>query len=534
MLKFLLLMMLQFCVKIPSVGNVALNKNLDNALYSAAKDGDEKKVKSLLKKVVDIYYRNVSQYMKDYTPMTAAAKGGCVGVMKLLIKAGVDPNKEDYQGRTPLGEVFEWGQRKAIDFLVKEEKVDINKASEGNSLFERAMNGAEEDTIMYNTRLLVQAGIDINSEVGGFTPLLSLILHTYRLYDDVKKAEALEFLLENGADPNVVNIDGCSPLFAAANSNKSNLVKILLDAGADPNGGDSIIYTPLYAQYVEHPTLKGSDQDIKKMLLDRGATFTKADYDGVSIICKIAQMTHTPKICYDLVDAVEALVDNGFAFDDEDSEGKTPLYYAGEAMNLDVVEYLLEKGASLRKAIDAGLDVIKIRKGGKALIHILAEKGWSAKCCNGGLIAAQINVLTRYGRNILHCALSGMGLWQTSADNVQAMVNAGCLLSQEDRSGKLPIEMILKGSNKFAPEYEKAVKCLYYAMKKNRDCASLMPRVKESIEKDGTDEVKEFLVDEKKKTIKNDKKRKANDDNDLGKKKAKVVQAVRKGKGKKK
>ena len=526
MFKLLILMTLQFCVQRPNIGNKILYKNSNIELCVAAEAGNEKEVKKLLKiKDIDLYQQytgEVDWHQQDETPMTAASRCGHVGVMKLLINAGIDPNKEDYKGRTPLGEAVHHRQKRAVEFLLTK-KVDVDKVSEDNSPLGLAATKAGVGGNMGMMETLLAAGADINARVGkfGLTPLLSGIGYP----TEPESKEVVEFLLSQGADPDMPDINGQSPLFTAINYNRPDIVNVLLNAGADPNGGESLLYTPLYCTCLPMHDKEGI---MKKALLAKGATFNKVGDDGVLPIFKVAKM-QMQKPSYSSVNHFQitrVLLDNGQPLDDEDDAGKTPLFYAGDGVNWDVMRALLDKGASLRKAVDIGLDLMKKRTGGKALIHIIAENGYGESLCDIGLTIDDLNTLNNYKKNILHCALGGTLNRKAS---IKAMVNAGCLLSQEDKAGKLPIEIILK-KNRSAFDYIEIVQFLYCKMKVDKACATFMLRVEQYMENKGTSEVKEFLKKEKAK------KRKADDNDNKEKlvKKAKVVQTGRKGKGKKK
>lgn len=69
---------------------------------------------------------------------------------------------------------------------------------------------------------------------------------------DLGNNEMVEFLLNNGADPNVRNEDGTTPLHIAAECgdpyvyiDRVKIADMLMKHGADPNAGDSHKQTPL-------------------------------------------------------------------------------------------------------------------------------------------------------------------------------------------------------------------------------------------------------------------------------------------------
>ena len=112
-------------------------------------------------------------------------------------------------------------------------------------------------------RALITGGVDVNVRHPFGSPLLEAArFKAVRLADsshsvqEERHTAAIEFLLENGADPNTVDHRGKTPLHAAALKADKFLVRRLLDAGADPNakeksnalgGGFSAGDTPLHS-----------------------------------------------------------------------------------------------------------------------------------------------------------------------------------------------------------------------------------------------------------------------------------------------
>lgn len=84
------------------------------------------------------------------------------------------------------------------------------------------------------------------------------------------------FLLAKGADPNIGNNHGVTPLMLAANLGFGDGVTLLVDHGAHLNDGDSTGETPLITAVHRH------DLPIMRALLKAGADPDRADSSGRS------------------------------------------------------------------------------------------------------------------------------------------------------------------------------------------------------------------------------------------------------------
>ena len=99
----------------------------------------------------------------------------------------------------------------------------------------------------------------------GETPLYQAV--------DMEKFDQVKLLLENGADPNIVQDDGFSPLHVAVNKQNLLIVKILLKYKANPN-----IKSKLYEQTPLHLAIKNNtDPMILLVLVQFDGSLTNQD-----------------------------------------------------------------------------------------------------------------------------------------------------------------------------------------------------------------------------------------------------------------
>ncbi|MEA2900806.1 MAG: uncharacterized protein QOH36_693 [Actinomycetota bacterium] len=177
--------------------------SLDQKLVDAAFVGAARQVASLLRKGA------APNSVGDggSTPVYVAALREDPAVVRLLLEAGADPNREstgDGEG-TPLCAAASWGKSEVIHELLAH-GADPNQresgvgGSAGYSPLLWASRGGHHET----ARMLLEVGADPNADAEGDTPLCFAVEHG--------SVAVVRVLLDHGADPRVANSAGRTPL----------------------------------------------------------------------------------------------------------------------------------------------------------------------------------------------------------------------------------------------------------------------------------------------------------------------------------
>ncbi|XP_058108353.1 potassium channel SKOR-like isoform X3 [Magnolia sinica] len=164
--------------------------------------------------------------------VNSAAHQGDLCHLKDLIRAGADPKKTDYDGRSPLHIAASRGYEDITAFLIEEE-VEINLPDKfGNTpLLEAIKNGHD-----HVASVLVQGGALLGIDDAGCR-LCSAVAR--RDFDFLKR------VLSHGIDPNSKDYDHRTPLHIAAAEGVYLMAKMLLDAGSSVFLKDRWGNTPL-------------------------------------------------------------------------------------------------------------------------------------------------------------------------------------------------------------------------------------------------------------------------------------------------
>ncbi|KAL1957631.1 hypothetical protein VTO42DRAFT_5742 [Malbranchea cinnamomea] len=184
--------------------------------------------------IVEILMRQgVNPDLEDWrgrTPLLIAATEGCDVIAKLLLDGGADPNAMDLNDRTPLLAAACEGNFEIVELLLAKGADPNLEDQEGRT----PLSWAAERGHLEIVRALLDAGCRVRSQhhVGPEqSPLLYAAANGH--------ASIVQLLLCRGAEHSVVSRDGETPLLKAAKVGSFLTVVVLLCAGADPNVHDN-------------------------------------------------------------------------------------------------------------------------------------------------------------------------------------------------------------------------------------------------------------------------------------------------------
>ena len=214
-------------------------------------------------------------------------------------------------------------------FLFVGGKSSLNKMAENYEVYDAEIYAKKYgDKII--KELVLNYGKDINQtgdeDIGG-------------LYQAIKhnNIKAVKFFIENNAHVEIATFDGTTPLVLAIEENKPKIVELLIKEGKANIYG---VYAKETEKYPIYCAVKNKNLNIIKILLDNNFDLKRESY-----ILSYAIENSDENI-------VKYLVENGA---DMYSYEITALYQAVLNLNPKLVEYFLDKGASIEKA--GGTDV---------------------------------------------------------------------------------------------------------------------------------------------------------------------------------
>ena len=207
-------------------------------------------------------------------------------------------------------------------------------------------------------------------------------------------------------------LDGASRLHRAAATKTEHQVRDLIHQGADPNLRNWRGETPLHRAAIRNP-----DLDVSRALIGAGADVNAQDESGATPLHRAAPNASPAR--------GNLLIEAGASVDVRDKSGAAPLHYAAESGRDRMMVRLIEAGADLNSQDQAG----------RTPLRIAVEKGWPESTKTLLAHGADPNVPDNEGRIPLHSAYGA-----ERQDMVNRLLEAGANLEARDATGCVPIQ----------------------------------------------------------------------------------------------
>jgi ankyrin repeat protein len=415
------------------------------ALHWAVREDDREMVDRLIKAGANVKAAN--RY--GVTPLYLACVNGSAPMIAKLLEAGADANSATTEGETALMTVARTGNVEAAKVLLAH-GADVNSKEQWRQQTPLMWAAAECHPEMEQE--LIAHSADVNAKqvewqwerqitkeprekwlpLGGMTALLFAARQGC--------LAGAEVLIKAGAQINATNPNGFSPILLAIINGHYDVAAYLLRQGADPNIADEVGRTPLYASVDMHtlpdsnlpwpsdPNGEMGSLDLIKVLLEHGA--------DVNVQLKKQQ-------------PYRSKVDRGA--DTMLGTGTTPLLRAAKAGDAAAIEVLLAKGGDAKIPTKVGFTPVMAAAGlGSKEEDTTGRKKTEAEaiasiklCLDAG---ADVNAVNNQGDTALH------GAAQKGYDQVvQFLVDHGAKLDIKDKRGRTPLDaaMGLMGNGGF-------------------------------------------------------------------------------------
>ena len=366
------------------------------------------------------------------TPLALAAERGFGAVVERLLAAGADPNTTRGGGETVLMSAARAGNAQSVSALIAA-GADVNAAEQtrGQTALMWAAGEGHADVI----GALLAAGADLHARSHGpaaaeaasgtgtytrrvqrmdqFTPLLFAVR--------AGRLEAVEALLDGGADVNETAPDGTGALVIAAANAHWELAAFLLEAGADPNAAaqgwpplHQVIRTRnLNIGFFPHPEPTGtmSSLEFASLLLERGA----------DVNARI----------------VEPIVDGFRGFWTQ--KGATPMLVAAKGADAAMMRLLAEYGADITLANERGTTPI-MAASGVEMFNPNEDSGTNPEALEALEVALELGGDVSAANNDGDTPLHGAA-WRGANDIILRLVEKGAALHVENQRGYTPLQI---------------------------------------------------------------------------------------------
>eukprot|EP00833_Pecoramyces_ruminatium_P018011 jgi/Orpsp1_1/1192043/evm.model.d7180000090145.2 len=382
-------------------------------------------------------------------------------LLKILISRDAIKNIKEENNLIFLKEAIIFDNEKIIKYLIK------NKFKVYN------INNEIIEIIICNNRLnilkiLIPGYLNINNEdIDGNTALIYAIKY--------QNFEIIKYLVDNGADMNVVN-KKINVIYHLINNNNIDILKYLVDNNLNINKKDQ------YGQTLLGYSISLKNEQIINFLIQHNADFSGIS-NKIEILDLITKNNNLNLINFivfnsgiyeilkeiidkDRIDILKIIIDNNLDINIRDKNDNTILMYAIEKRKINIIKYLIDNGADIYDVkyklikeiiFDSKLDILKF-----LIIHNI-----KIDLKNQGSISQLIYSIDR-NEKIEKCLIDCGANTFVSNDKFEIMdliINKNSLgiikalipdyldINTKDRNGYTPLIYSIKANNEFITQF---------------------------------------------------------------------------------
>jgi ankyrin repeat protein len=330
-------------VTLEPICNFPRNERGETKFYEAAQEGNVALMETLMEEAGPSgkYLVHVPDFL-GATPLIPAAQNGHMEAVKFLVKKGANINAQlpafvpEFEGASALRQATQNRHSRIVAYLLKKgANPNIQDKKGATPLLLAAQNG-DLPTI----KVLVLNGARVNEQGNsttqheGKTALMQASLGGY--------TDIVAYLIEKGANPNLKDKNGITPLYCAAQGGNLEVLKLLTSAGAQRN-----VPVTTRLKFEDNPEVlkligneagnaaQNNQVAALKYLLETGSEISR----DISPLIFAAQNGHTA--------VIELLLQFGADVNTQHRDIKiTALHMAAENGHKKIVKLLLKKGAN--------------------------------------------------------------------------------------------------------------------------------------------------------------------------------------------
>jgi ankyrin repeat protein len=410
------------------------------ALHWAAESGDLETVRALLKASANARVANRNRI----TPLSLAASNGSAAMIAALLAAGADVNVRLPQGQTALMMAARGGHAAAVERLLT---AGAGVNAREDRLGETALIWAAAENHADVVKVLVAHGADVNLRSRALTfprqefgdgksgrltvlPKGDWVPLMYAARQN--SAAAIRALSASGADLNAVDPDKMTALLVAVINAHYDAAALLLELGADPNLADAAGMTPLYAA-VDLNTFADTP--------GRPTPMPSGKLRAVDVVKALIAHGADPNL--PLSEPILARVhDRG---DGSLGAGATALMRAAKKGDIEMMRVLVANGADPKLRTKAGAEALMYAAGlgGAGRFTIYEERQATEAdfieaarlCLDPG---ADVNASNPAGQTALHLAVTAR-----AEAFVRFLLGRGARVDVKDKQGRTPLDLAM-------------------------------------------------------------------------------------------